>query len=173
MKTSETAPYLSLMCSFFWHIWQLNRVYQLLDTAVSGRDGRIYIHFYLLQNLSRQNALTQLGKFVKNTGTGTMFPLFWKAPHDFQFLWTNKKNTQWLWVQNCLKHQAFQTGAVCRFWNRVKIKILSILSAIPISANLNIKPPDGWKHILCHTPPFGTLSWALKSKSQGNMASQK
>lgn len=90
MKTSDTALYLSLMFSFFWHISQLNSVYQL-DTAVSGRDGRIYIHLHLLRNLSRQNALTQLGKFVKNTGTATMFPLFWKAPHDFQFLRTNKK----------------------------------------------------------------------------------
>ncbi|KAK4831218.1 hypothetical protein QYF61_016055 [Mycteria americana] len=35
------------------------------------------------------------------------------------------------------------------------------------------KPPDGWKHILCPMPPPGTLSWALKSKSYGDMEPQK
>ncbi|KAK4824466.1 hypothetical protein QYF61_015864, partial [Mycteria americana] len=35
------------------------------------------------------------------------------------------------------------------------------------------QPADGWKHILCPMPPPGTLSWALKSKSCGDMAPQK
>ncbi|KAK4819224.1 hypothetical protein QYF61_027054 [Mycteria americana] len=35
------------------------------------------------------------------------------------------------------------------------------------------QPPDGWKHILCPMPLPRTLSWALKSKSCGNMAPQK
>ncbi|KAK4818951.1 hypothetical protein QYF61_022338 [Mycteria americana] len=35
------------------------------------------------------------------------------------------------------------------------------------------QPLAGWKHILCPMPPPGTLSWALKSKSYSNMATQK
>ncbi|KAK4823237.1 hypothetical protein QYF61_000097 [Mycteria americana] len=35
------------------------------------------------------------------------------------------------------------------------------------------QPPDGWKHIPCPMPPPRTLSWALKSKSYGDMAPQK
>ncbi|KAK4819214.1 hypothetical protein QYF61_027044 [Mycteria americana] len=35
------------------------------------------------------------------------------------------------------------------------------------------QPPRGWKHILCPMPLPRTLSWALKSKSCGNMAPQK
>ncbi|GAB0189077.1 hypothetical protein GRJ2_001373000 [Grus japonensis] len=35
------------------------------------------------------------------------------------------------------------------------------------------QPLDGWKHIPCPMPPPGTLSWALKSKSCGDMACQK
>ncbi|KAK4811369.1 hypothetical protein QYF61_027598 [Mycteria americana] len=35
------------------------------------------------------------------------------------------------------------------------------------------QPPDGWKHILYPMPPATTLSWALKSKSYGNMTPQE
>ncbi|KAK4831049.1 hypothetical protein QYF61_014981 [Mycteria americana] len=35
------------------------------------------------------------------------------------------------------------------------------------------QPPDGWKHILYPMSPPRTLSWALKSKSYGDMAPQK
>ncbi|KAK4823896.1 hypothetical protein QYF61_007961, partial [Mycteria americana] len=35
------------------------------------------------------------------------------------------------------------------------------------------QPADGWKHIPCPMPPPGTLSWALESKSCGDMAPQK
>ncbi|KAK4806170.1 hypothetical protein QYF61_001093 [Mycteria americana] len=35
------------------------------------------------------------------------------------------------------------------------------------------QPPDGWKHIPCPMPPPGTLSWALESKSYGDMAPQR
>lgn len=35
------------------------------------------------------------------------------------------------------------------------------------------QPLDNWKPIPCPMPPPGTLSWALESKSYGNMAPQK
>ncbi|KAK4830623.1 hypothetical protein QYF61_012448, partial [Mycteria americana] len=35
------------------------------------------------------------------------------------------------------------------------------------------QPPDGWKHIPCPMPLPRTPSWALKSKSYGDMAPQK
>ncbi|KAK4833071.1 hypothetical protein QYF61_027733, partial [Mycteria americana] len=35
------------------------------------------------------------------------------------------------------------------------------------------QPPDAWKHILCPMPPPGTLFWALKSKSYGDIEPQK
>ncbi|KAK4806821.1 LOW QUALITY PROTEIN: hypothetical protein QYF61_005617 [Mycteria americana] len=35
------------------------------------------------------------------------------------------------------------------------------------------QPPDGWKHVPCPMAPPRTLSWALKSKSCGDMEPQK